>query len=60
MSSTKNTANNSVSSVNIIMVKNLIFFVIEFQLDNNEINITMVVNKMKNMDIPSTPRLKFK
>ena len=32
------------------------FSVIEFQLDNNAIGIIIVVNNIKYIDIPSTPK----
>lgn len=47
MSSTKNTANNSVSNNKIIIRKDLIFSVIELQLDKSEIGIIIVVNNTK-------------
>ena len=56
MSNTKKTANNKVSNNNIIITKDLIFSVIEVQLDNNEIGIIIVVNNIKYIDSPSTPK----
>lgn len=47
MSSTKNTANNSVSNNKTITRKDLMFSVIELQLDKREIGIIIVVNKTK-------------
>jgi len=56
MSNTINTANSSVSSSNINITKDFIFSVIEFQLDNNDIGINIVVKRTKYIDMPSTPK----
>lgn len=56
MSKTKKTDSNKVSNNNIIITKDFILSVIEFQLDNNEIGIIIVVNKTKYIDKPSIPR----
>ncbi len=47
MSNTKKTANNNVSSNNIIITYDLTFSDIELQLDNKQIGIIIVVNKTK-------------
>ncbi len=47
MSKTKNTANNSVSNSNTIITYDFTFSVIELQLDNKAMGITIVVNKTK-------------
>ena len=51
-----NTANNSVSNNSITITKDLTFTDIEFQLDNNDIGIIIVVKRTKYIDIPSTPK----
>jgi hypothetical protein len=56
MSKTKKTANNKVSNNKIIITYDLIFSVIELQLDNNEIGIIIVVNNTKYIDKPSIPK----
>ncbi len=58
MSNTKKTASNSVSNNKIIIAKDLIFSLIELQLDNRAIGIIIVVNNTKQMDNPSTPKQK--
>lgn len=56
MSSTKKTANNSVSNNSIIIRYDFTFSVIEFQLLSRETGIIIVVNKTKYIDKPSTPK----
>jgi len=56
MSSAINTANSNVSNNNIIIKKDFTFSFIESQLDNNAIGIIIVVNNIKYIDIPSTPK----
>ena len=56
MSSTKKTANNSVSNSNTIITYAFTLSVIEAQLDNKAIGIIIVVSKTKYIDIPSTPK----
>ena len=47
MSKTKNTANNSVSNSNTIIIYEFAFFVIEAQFDSKAMGIIIVVNKTK-------------
>lgn len=56
MSNTKKTANNNVSKSKIIIRKDLMFSVIELQLDNKEMGIIIVVSNTKYTDKPSIPR----
>lgn len=56
MSSTKKTPNKSVSSSNIIIRYDLTLSEIDVQLDNNEIGMIIVVNSIKYIEIPSTPK----
>ena len=57
ISNTKNTANNNVSNNNIITTNDNTFLdCIEFQLDNIATGIIIVVNNIKYIDKPSTPK----
>lgn len=56
ISSTKKTANNRLSNSKIIIIQASTSLDIDFQLDNNEIGIIIVVNKTKYIDKPSTPK----
>jgi hypothetical protein len=56
MSNTKNTANNNVSNNNIIIKYHFTSEDIEVQFDSNAIGIIIVVNNIKYIDIPSTPK----
>jgi hypothetical protein len=56
MSKVIKTANNNVSNNNIIIKYDFTFSFIESQLDNNAIGIIIVVNNIKYIEIPSTPK----
>lgn len=56
MSSTKNTDNNRVSNNKMIIRNRIKLCVIDFQFDNKEIGIIIVVNKTKYIDKPSIPK----
>lgn len=56
MSNTKNTANNNVSSNNIIIRYDLTFSLMDAQLLNKAIGVIIVVNSTKYIDNPSRPK----